>query len=105
MNIRHVVCWKLASDDPAQRSADARAIKEALESLSGRVPGLLEIEVGIDVGGDAGNYDVVLNSLFSDAQALAAYQASALHAAAGRRVVGGVSGRVAVDYHVGATTG
>ena len=100
MSVRHVVCWKLAATAPSERAAQAQMIKTELEALRARVPGLLEIEVGIDVGGGQGHYDVVLVSLFADAEALADYQTSALHAQAGRRFAGAISARVAVDYNV-----
>ena len=100
MGLRHVVCWKLASTVPTERAVQAQMIKNELEALRGRVEGLLEIEVGTDVGGGQDHSDVVLVSLFADAEALAGYQASALHAQAGRHFTGVISARVAVDYDV-----
>ena len=100
MGIRHVVCWKLASTVPSERAAQAQMIKNELEALRGRIEGLLELEVGVDVGGGQDHYDIVLIAFFADAEALASYQASALHARAGRRFPGAISARVAVDYVV-----
>ncbi len=93
MTVRHIVCWKLVTADPSERAAQALGIKDALEGLRGRLPGLLDIEVGVDLDNDEGNYDVVLTSLFTDAQALAHHQAA-------RSVAGRIAGPVAVDYHL-----
>ncbi|MBM4225599.1 MAG: Dabb family protein, partial [Gammaproteobacteria bacterium] len=42
--VKHIVMWRLR--DSASKAADAARIKVLLESLSGRIPGLLKIEVG-----------------------------------------------------------
>ena len=75
--VKHVVMWRLKDKDT--KSADAAKIKALLEGLSGRIPGLLKIEVGINFIEDAHSADVVLYSEFRDAAALADYQGHPLH--------------------------
>lgn len=94
--IKHVVVWKIK--DPAQKTAHANAVKRALEALRGHIPGLLAIEVGIDIGYDAQAYDVALYAEFADRAALDSYQKHPLHEDAKAIVSVLVTGRHAVDW-------
>ncbi len=69
--LRHIVMWTLKDEN---KSASAQTIKEKLEALQGQVPGLVNVEVGIDLGSIESNYDVVLISDFDNEEALSAYQ-------------------------------
>lgn len=94
--LKHVVIWQLR--DPAQAVAHVARVKDALESLRGRIPGLLAIEVGADVGLDRDHADVILYSEFADRAALAVYQEHPAHLAV-KAVVGAlVTGRRVVDW-------
>lgn len=80
--IKHIVMWRLK--DSAQgndKAVNARLVKEKLEDLRGRIPGLLRIEVGLNFAAEADAADVVLYSEFEDRAALDAYQAHPLHEA------------------------
>lgn len=71
--IKHIVMWKLRGDSPAQRHANAMIVKRSLESLRGKVPGLVCLEVGLDSSGVDYALDVVLYSEFESQAALDAY--------------------------------
>jgi quinol monooxygenase YgiN len=73
--IRHVVMWKLLD------AGNATRFKALLDSCAGLVPGMLEFEVNTCAPGLEGNVDVMLNSLFTDAAALDAYQTHPHHKA------------------------
>jgi quinol monooxygenase YgiN len=75
--IRHIVMWRLK--DTPNKAANAVRIKQLLESLRDRIPGLLKIEVGIDFSAGETSADVVLLSEFSDLDALDGYQRHPLH--------------------------
>lgn len=75
--IKHVVLWNIK--DPAQKEAHASAVKRALEALRGHIPGLLRIEVGIDLGADVAAHDVALYCEFENREALDGYQKHPLH--------------------------
>lgn len=75
--VKHIVMWRLK--DKSTKDADAARIKELLESLTGRIPGLLKIEVGVNFIEDANSAEVELYSEFADAAALAGYQVHPLH--------------------------
>jgi hypothetical protein len=77
--IKHIVMWRVRGDTRAERHAAARAVQRAFENLRGRIPGMRQIEVGIDVGGADYACDVVLVSVFETADALAAYAAHPEH--------------------------
>ncbi len=96
--IRHIVMWKLAATDPAQRAVDAAGIKAGLESLVGIVDGLSRLEVGADVGVIDANWDVVLISEFDDNDALEGYQIHPDHIAVGQWVKTVVTDKATVDY-------
>ena len=73
--IRHVVMWKL------KNPADAGHFKARLDSCGDLTEGILAYEVGIRADGLEANVDVMLFSEFTDAAALAAYQAHPQHKA------------------------
>ncbi len=73
MSLRHIVMWRVRGDDEATRAANAQRVKREFESLAGCIPGLLHLEVGIDVSRIDYACDVVLFTEFDSAVALAAY--------------------------------
>ena len=97
MTLRHVVAWKLATEDEALRREQAARMTEALLGLKGVVPELIDITVGADVLG-GGNWDVALVADVADAAALDAYPRHPAHEAIVGYVRSVVSDRVAVDF-------
>lgn len=97
--IRHIVAWKLATDDDGERAAQARRISDDLLALRGVVPSIIDITVGPDVVG-GGNWDVALVADFTDRAGLDAYVTHPDHQAVVGYVRSVVSDRVAVDYEV-----
>lgn len=95
--VKHYIIWKLKAE---LQDAQARkqAIKEALEGLVGKIPGLLEMEILFDpIAGSAG--DVFMDSSFESAEALAAYQKHPLHLEiANGLVCPAVEVRLSFDY-------
>ncbi|TFD41400.1 Dabb family protein [Cryobacterium sp. TMT1-2-1] len=96
MRIRHVVSWRLAATDPAEKAEHAARIIAGLESLVGVVDEIRSLTVGADVaGGD--NWDVVLIADFDDMEAVARYQAHPEHQKVGAYIRSVVAARMAVD--------
>jgi quinol monooxygenase YgiN len=87
--IRHIVMWTLANP------ADAPYFKAQLDSCANIVPGIVSLEVGIASAGLENNCHVVLNSVFTDATALDAYQAHPHH-----QVVSANVGKLRITRHV-----
>lgn len=98
--IRHVVAWKLNPMDEGRRAEAVEAMREALESLAGQVPGLLSISVRGDVSGADGNWDAVLVSDHESLDALAGYQAHPAHVAAAAVPRQYAAQRASVDFEV-----
>jgi quinol monooxygenase YgiN len=96
--IKHIVAWRL--NDEHDKRASAAQIKELLEGLRGQIPGLLHIEVGVNVVIDVNAADVVLYSEFVDLQALKTYQAHPLHQAVVPKVKALTTERRSVDYEI-----
>jgi heme-degrading monooxygenase HmoA len=71
--IRHVVMWDVRGDTPDIRTANVARLRASFESLRGRIPGLLHLEVGADTSGADYACDVVLVSEFESQAALEAY--------------------------------
>lgn len=94
--IKHIVMWRIAEP----RRENALKIKEALEELNGRIPGLLRLEVGVDFSREAESADVVLYSEFANREALDAYQAHPAHAEVAPLVKALRSERRVADYEV-----
>ena len=80
--LKHIVLWRLLDEADGRTKADnAARIKAALEALDGRIPGLLKIEVGVDLSDDPDTAHVALYSEFADRAALHAYHDHPLHQA------------------------
>lgn len=77
--IKHIVMWRLRGDTPDEKRAAARLVKTQFEALRGTVPGLRQIEIGVDVSGVDYACDVVLVSEFDSAESLAAYASHPAH--------------------------
>lgn len=92
--------WKLKETAHGNNKViNAKLVKEKLESLRGKIEGLVSIEAGIDILGE-GNYDVVLNSEVKDRKALDFYQNHPLHQEILPFIREAVEARCAVDYEI-----
>ncbi|WP_336335212.1 Dabb family protein [Pseudomonas putida] len=71
--IRHIVMWRLAGESSEEQRLARERVKRAFEGLRGRIPGLRQIEVGIDRSAVDYACDVVLVADFESQQALDGY--------------------------------
>ena len=99
--VKHIVFWKLKDAAEGRvKSANAQLIRQALEALQGKVPGLLKIEVGFDFVHADTSCDVALYAELESAAALDAYQSHPAHQAVIPLIRALTSERHAVDYEV-----
>ena len=71
--VKHVILWTLKEELSASEKEEVkRGIKEGLEGLAGKIPGLMDIKVNID-GLSSSNADLMLDSTFEDEEALKGY--------------------------------
>lgn len=68
--VKHIILWKLKGEH--NNDAVKQGIKSGLEGLYGVVPGLIDIKV-ITECLESSNVDVMLDSSFENADALAGY--------------------------------
>jgi hypothetical protein len=97
--VKHIVIWRLKeSAHGLDKAENAQRIKEKLEALNGKIPGLLRLEVGIDFSKGEKSGDIVLYSELESRAALDAYQAHPEHKAVVPYVAEAVSERMMADY-------
>jgi hypothetical protein len=97
--VKHIVMWQLKNSAHGNDAGlNARFIKEKLEALAGRIPGMTSIEVGLDFSRLDSSADVVLYSEFIDREALEGYQRHPEHEALKPFIAGAASERTLVDY-------
>ena len=99
--VKHLVLWKLKPEAHGRSAAEnAVVIKEKLEGLRGRIPGMLRLEVGIDFSRTDSSSDLALYSEFESRAALDVYQAHPDHKAVMPFILEARSERRLVDYEV-----
>lgn len=99
--VKHVILWKLKEELTAtEKEAVKKGIKEGLEGLAGKIPGLVEVKVNIN-GLPTSTVDVMLDTTFTDADALKVYSTNPLHVAvADGKVRPYTAVRSCLDYEV-----
>ena len=96
--IKHIVMWNVRGDSPEERGANSLRLQSAFESLRGRIPGMLRLEIGIDQSRVDYACDVVLYSEFESQAALEAYATHPEHLRV-REALGDIrTARHQVDY-------
>ncbi len=97
--VKHIILWKLKSEFTAEEKAEAKAeAKKRLESLNGKIDGMLSLRVEID-GLASSNADMMLDSAFTTEEALAGYQTNPLHLEAAGFVRSVVETRLCLDFN------
>ena len=98
--IKHVVMWRLASTDDAERAAAADEIREMLEALPPLIPVVRSLEVGVNgLPGDKAS-DVMVIASFDGWTALRDYGSHPEHVKVAARIGELTSERRSVDYEV-----
>ena len=76
--VRHVIVWTLKDEYSDSEKEQIKAgIKEGLEGLQGKIPGLVEIKVNTDKLASSSG-DAMLDSLFENEEALKNYSSNPL---------------------------
>ncbi len=78
--VKHIILWTLNPELSEEEKKSVKAgIKQGLEGLVGKVPGLIEVKVNIDGRLDSSNCDVMLDSTLNTPADLAAYTKHPAH--------------------------
>ena len=99
--VRHVIVWTLKDEySDSEKNQIKAGIKEGLEGLAGKIPGLVEIRVNTEgLGSSSG--DAMLDSLFENEESLKNYSSNPLHVeVATTKVRPFVKVRSSFDYEV-----
>lgn len=78
--VRHIILWKVKEEFASNREEILKGVKEGLEGLKGKIPGLLEIKVHTN-GLASSNADLMLESSFENEEALKGYAVHPDHVA------------------------
>ncbi len=97
--IKHIVAWTFA--DAADKPARVERVVELLTACSG-LPGVESFALVRPQEGLEASFDLMLESTFTDAAALAAYATHPLHKTAGAYIAEVREQRWAMDYDPGA---
>ncbi|CAN5654384.1 Dabb family protein [soil metagenome] len=100
MPLKHIVMWNVRGDTREQRDAAIATLKSAFESLRGRVPGLLHLEIGVDSSRIDYACDVALYSEFDTQESLDAYATHPAHREVKAALGDMRTARHQVDYRV-----
>ena len=99
--VKHVILWQLKDELTAEEKVEVKkGIKEGLESLAGKIPGLTEIKVQTE-GLASSNAEVMLDSTFVDEVSLKGYATHPEHVAvADGKVRPYTKTRLCLDFEV-----
>ena len=99
--VRHVILWQLKEEynDEEKRKIKA-GIKEGLEGLVGKVPGLVEVHVRTE-GLASSNADLMLDAVLENEEALKGYAVHPEHVAiANSKVRPYTMSRTCLDFEI-----
>ncbi len=98
--IRHLVLWKLAAESADEKAAVVAELQERFAPLVSLIDGTERLDIRADLDATDGNWDVVLDSDYRDADALDAYQVHPAHVEAAAYARSVVTARACVDFEV-----
>jgi hypothetical protein len=98
--IRHIVMWNLRGDTVQEKAVGIERLRDSFDSLRGKIPGLLTLEIGVDSSRVDYACDVVLYSEFESQSALDAYASHPEHLRVKRELGDLRIARHQVDYSV-----
>ena len=98
--IKHIVMWNLRGDTDQAKARAVEVLKRSFESLRGRIPGLLHLEIGVESSRIDYACDVVLYSEFESQAALDAYAVHPEHQRVKQELADLRIARHQVDYRV-----
>ena len=99
--IKHIVMWNVRGATASEKARGVDLLKRSFESLRGRIPGLLHLEIGVDASRIDYACDVVLYSEFETQAALDAYAVHPEHLRVKSELTDLRSARHQVDYEIG----
>lgn len=97
--VKHIILWTLKEMSQEEKAVVKAGIKEGLESLAGKIPGLLDIKVITDGRLESSTADLMLDSTFESFDVLKAYSKHPEHVkVADEKVRPFTASRSCLDY-------
>lgn len=99
--VKHIILWQLKDELSGEEEIKVKkGIKNGLESLINKIPGIIEIKVRTE-GLSTSNADVMLDSTFENQEALGAYAVHPAHVeVADRNVRPFTKTRMCMDFEI-----
>lgn len=79
--VKHIILWTLKEMSDDEKETVKKDIKEGLEALKGKIPGLVDIKVCTTGRLASSTADLMLDSTFENAEALKGYSKHPEHVA------------------------
>lgn len=99
--VKHIILWTLKEMSDSEKESVKKGIKEGLEGLKGKIPGLIDIKVNTEGRLASSTADLMLDSTFESTEALEGYSKHPEHVAvADSKVRPYTASRSCLDYEV-----
>jgi hypothetical protein len=98
--IKHIVMWKVSGDTEEERLHSIQKLRSAFDGIVDVIPGLMSVEIGVDVSRIDYACDVALYSEFESQAALDNYNTHPAHLKIKEDLAGVRVARYQVDYLV-----
>lgn len=99
--VKHIILWTLKEMSDSEKESVKKGIKEGLEGLKGKIPGLINIKVNTEGRLASSTADLMLDSTFESTEALKGYSKHPEHVAvADSKVRPYTASRSCLDYEV-----
>lgn len=96
--VKHIVMWRVKGENAASRREAAEFVKSRFESLKGQIPGLRQLEIGLNLSDVDYACDLVLYTEFDSQEALDAYAHHPAHLRVRQELGDTRCARYQVDY-------
>lgn len=99
--VKHIILWTLKEMSDSEKESVKKGIKEGLEGLKEKIPGLIDIKVNTEGRLASSTADLMLDSTFESTEALKGYSKHPEHVAvADSKVRPYTASRSCLDYEV-----
>ncbi|MCR4630638.1 MAG: Dabb family protein [Treponema sp.] len=99
--VKHIILWTLKEMSDSEKESVKRGIKEGLEGLKGKIPGLVDIKVNTSGRLASSTADLMLDSTFESEEALKGYSKQPEHVAiADSKVRPFTASRACLDFEI-----
>ena len=99
--VKHIILWTLKEMSDSEKESVKAGIKEGLEGLKGKIPGLVDIKVNTNGRLSSSTADLMLDSTFESAEALKGYSKHPAHVAvADSKVRPYTANRSCLDFEI-----